>query len=59
MEILYLFFIHGFILKKGRKKAWKLLVNNSLVQDYFLETLEERDYFEREATFYGLIRDIF
>ena len=45
MEILYLFFIHGFILKKGRKKAWKLLVNNSLVQDYFLETLEERDYF--------------
>ena len=30
----------------------------SLVQDYFLETLEERDYFGREATFYGFIRDI-
>ena len=29
----------------------------SLVQDYFLETLEERDYFGREATFYGSIRD--
>ena len=33
-------------------------VGCSLVQDYFLKTLEERDYFGREATIYGFIRDI-
>ena len=27
---------------------------SSLVQDYFLETLEERDYFGRKATFTAL-----
>ena len=43
---------------ENETKVYNLLLFTSLVQDYFLETLEERDYFGREATFYGSIRDI-
>ena len=43
---------------ENETKVYNLLLFTSLVQDYFLETLEERDYFGREATYYGFIRDI-